>query len=325
MNTAIISFDKKGEVFLINDTAKKLLHVPDLKNVYSLRSSDPLLCEYLTELFPGNNPVLELNRKGEKLKLSKRVSDFTIQGIEHKLISIQNIKNEVEDIELLAWEQLIHVLTHEIMNSMTPISSLSSVLRNKADGLAINKEYFEDLTDLAEGLEVIERRSIGLMDFVNNYKKINTLPEYKLKHTSLNNLFNRLTMLKNEEILNKNIKLIVSIKEELFVNIDTALVEQVLINLINNSIDALQETKEPEIELTAKKVNDRIFISVKDNGNGINEDNLNKIFIPFYTTKKTGSGIGLSFSKQVMRLHNGTISVKSGNDTEFVLEFPVKE
>ncbi|MBC7865584.1 MAG: HAMP domain-containing histidine kinase, partial [Bacteroidia bacterium] len=220
-----------------------------------------------------------------------------------------------------------HVLTHEIMNSMTPISSLSSTLKEKAEKLDQRKEDPDTVYDLSEGLKIIEKRSLGLMSFVDNYKKINTLPVPEFRTVYLEELFNRLKMLKQEELLKKGILLKTDLKNpKLSLILDAGLIDQVLINLVNNAADSLAGCKNASIHLWAERSGNKTLVLVKDNGTGIAEENLNKIFIPFFSTKKTGSGIGLSFSKQVMRLHRGNLSVKSitGSETIFVLEFPAE-
>jgi signal transduction histidine kinase len=326
MDTAIISFDKAGEVKLINETAKTLLHMPYLKNIYSLQKTDPELCSYLLGLQNGNKTILDISIGGEKLKLSFRSATFIMQGTEHTLISVQNIKTEIEHTELEAWEQLLHVLTHEIMNSITPLSSLSATLKTKAIHLMDTRTFDEEaIDDLSQGLSVIERRSIGLVNFVNHYRSLITLPEPEFRVAKVSELFENIKLLKGDVLQRKGISLKMDVKNtSMTVRADTALIEQVLINLINNAIDAVAGCANPAIELSATVVNNRVIISVADNGPGIESDVLDKIFIPFFTTKNSGSGIGLSLSKQIMRLHQGSIKVNAAlsHGTVFTLEFP---
>jgi two-component system, NtrC family, nitrogen regulation sensor histidine kinase NtrY len=325
LNTAIISIDSTGEVKVINEAAKQLLHNPYLVNINSLQQSNLPLFNYLASLQPGRNPIFEIEVKGERLKLSARYTAFKIQGIEHKLISIQNIKPEIEATEIETWEQQLHVLTHEIMNSMTPISSLSSTLKKKMEvvvnDLAFNEEVADDLS---KGLQVIENRSNGLANFVNHYKSLITLPVPSFKPVQAKDLLDSIHTLTSRQLQEKGIRLLIANKSPITISIDADLIQQVLINLVNNASDALSGTNEPVIKLSAELANGKPVITVADNGEGISNEVMNKIFIPFFTTRTKGTGIGLSLSKQIMRLHNGSISVKSteGQGTVFLLEFP---
>lgn len=324
ITTAIIAFDNKGEIKLINQSAKTFLQQPYLKNIYSLKYFNDKLYSHLINRQNLHNPILEINIKGEQLKLSVRSTDFTIQGVAYRLVSIQNIKPEIENTELEAWEQLLHVLTHEIMNSMTPLSSLSTTLKNKADILL--KEFDEEtVNDLSEGLNVIAKRSNSLISFVHHYRSLTSLPAPDLKMLEVRDLLDRIIMLKYNELDSKGIALrFIMAQDSLTINADVGMIEQVLINLINNAAEALDAIPEAFIEITAKSVNNRTIIQITDNGAGIEKDNLDRIFVPFYTTKTKGSGIGLSLSRQIMRLHAGSISVASVKDqgTSFSLEFP---
>ncbi len=322
INTAIIVFDSAGEIKLMNQAAKTLLQQPYLKNINSLRQVNDKLYTHLTER-SIHNPILEVNIKEAQLKLSARSTDFSLQGVEHRLVSIQNIKPEIEHTEMGAWEQLLHVLTHEIMNSMTPLSSLSATLKNKADSL-LHEFDEETVTDLSEGLNVIARRSNSLIDFVHHYRSLTTLPAPNLHIIKVSDLLDRIVRLQYNELHRRGISLrFIMAQEALTINADAGMIEQVLINLIHNAADALDGRTEPYIEITAKTANNKTIIQVADNGAGIDKDNLDRIFVPFYTTKTNGSGIGLSLSRQIMRQHGGSISVSStyGYGAVFALEF----
>jgi two-component system nitrogen regulation sensor histidine kinase NtrY len=322
IKTAIIALDHQGGIVLMNGSARQLLDVPYLKNISALKASHPDLHDTITNLPPGNQPWFELERPEGKLRMSLRASHFSINGNRHKLISLTNIESELDFTELQAWEKLIHVLTHEIMNSMTPISSLSSLLRTKAAGLA--GKQGDDVNDIAEGLQVIEKRSYGLMNFVNNYKTLTAIPKPDLKTVAVEAVFKRIKVLRQEVLVAQGVQLVLVLKSnDLFIHADPDLLEQILLNLVNNSADACGGVPQPVIELSAQASDHKVIISVTDNGSGIDRSHLDKIFIPFFTTKKTGSGIGLSLSKQIMRLHRGNLLVSSApGKTEFQLEFP---
>ena len=321
LNTAIICFDRTGEVKLINEEAKILLHSPYLFNINILQKANPTLYERLQ----GNtNEVLEIDINGEHLKLLFRSTAFKLQNVEHKLISIQNIKTEIEQKEIEAWEQLLRVLTHEIMNSITPISSLSATLKEKMDAIPATTANTESLDDVKQGLDVIENRSNGLVSFVHHYKSLITLPAPDFKQVSVKQVFERARLLTEKQLEEKGIAIDFDIKNDFMIQLDINLVEQVLINLINNSADALSTTAEPLIVLSASRFNNKTVIRIADNGQGIDKEMLSRVFIPFFSTKKKGSGIGLSLSKQIMHLHGGSINVNSEPHvgTVFNLEFP---
>jgi nitrogen fixation/metabolism regulation signal transduction histidine kinase len=323
-DTAILLFNKRGEIVLMNRAAEKLLNVPYLKNISSFKSGFPKLHKLILDEKPENNPVIEYERNNEKLMLHVRIARFQIEGVDNTLVCLNNIKNELEDSEIQAWEKLISVLTHEIMNSITPVASLSSILKNKADELVEQKKENEKIHDIAEGLNVIERRSLGLMSFVDSYKTLAVLPKPEFKNVNLKELFKRINTLKHEELSKKGIVFKVNYgPDSLHAFLDPDLIEQVLINLINNSADACSGVTSPIIELWCETQDDKLIILIKDNGSGIDKELTGKIFVPFFTTRRNGTGVGLSFSKQVLRMHGGTIHVESElhKGTTFSLRF----
>jgi len=323
LDTAIVSFDEKGNVHLMNEAAKQLMRNPFLRNVHSLQPSFPQLHEQLTGIVPGHNVVVKTTLDGNgQQQFSMRATELVMLGEKHKLVSLQNIQSELERTEAQAWEQLIHVLTHEIMNSVTPISSLSSTLKKKSDALLQHQQLDnETMDDLAQGLHVIEKRSIGLMNFVNDYRSLTHVPLPHFKEVSVVDLFQNIKQLKASQLEAKGMKLHIVITENILLHCDPELLEQVLINLINNAEDALEGIAHPVIELSAGQLHDKSFIRVKDNGAGITPETQEKIFVPFFTTKQKGSGIGLSLSRQIMMMHGGSLSVSSapGNGAVFTL------
>ena|SRR6218665_712234 len=324
INTAIIAVESEGGIVLMNGGARQLLDAPYLKNISALKASHPQLHHMIMSLQPGSHPLFELERAGGKLRMSLKASHFSINGNRHKLISLTNIESELDLTELQAWEKLIHVLTHEIMNSMTPISSLSSLLRIKAAGLLGKEAGNDTVSDIAEGLQVIEKRSYGLTNFVNSYKTLMAIPRPDLKTVEVEALFRRIKVLRQEVLLAQGIQLTLLLtSKDLFIHADAELLEQILLNLLNNAADACAGSPEPLIELSARARDHKVIVTVADNGTGIDSEHLDKIFIPFFTTKKGGSGIGLSLSKQIMRLHGGNLLLSSvPGKTEFQLEFP---
>ncbi len=329
----IVTINKDGEVQIINSAAKKLLGINQLRNVNQLKSESPELVTSIRELKTGGRDLIKISRKGEEIQLSIYAIQLTMQSKEFKLISIQNIQSELEEKEMEAWQNLIRVLTHEIMNSVTPISSLASTVEGELDiqlknDFEINKITNEEIEDLHLAVSTIHRRSDSLIKFVNDFRNMTRITVPKLAMYSVSDLVDHVINLHRYDIENANINLKIDINPaDLQIYIDMQQIEQVIINLVKNSIQALSDMDDPEKEkqmtVKANTENDKVILCVSDNGPGIEEDALKKIFIPFFTTKKNGSGIGLSLSKQIMRIHKGSISVNSviNEGTAFKLQF----
>ena len=324
----LITFNKLGEIQIINSAAKKLLGVDAIGSIFELTKVNPKLVESLVKLKTGGSDLIEVVQDGDRIQLSIYVIELVLRGEEFKLISVQNIQSELEEKEMEAWQNLIRVLTHEIMNSVTPISSLAATVDddlmihlNKGD--SIEKD---DMEDIHLAIQTIQRRSEGLIRFVSDFRNLTKIPQPKLSEESINKVLDHIMILLKHELEEKDIQLTVNISpENLKFNIDKELIDQVLINLLQNAIHALEENPgEKHIIIRAfENEYNRPTLTIRDNGSGIDEEALGKIFIPFFTTKKQGSGIGLSLSKQIMRKHHGAISVKSEPDdgTEFTLRF----
>ncbi|MCK5699595.1 MAG: GHKL domain-containing protein [Cyclobacteriaceae bacterium] len=326
----LITFNEKGDVQIMNIAAKRLLKVENIKNISGLNSISEVLVKCFWELKTGGRSLITVEIGGDERQLSVYVIELNLGNENFKLISLQNIRSELEEKEMEAWQKLVRVLTHEIMNSVTPISSLANTVEGEIVGYLdysedkpnINKE---DLEDIHLAVQTIQRRSDGLIRFVNDFRSLTHTPEPKFQMVSVMELFGQISILLKHEIESNHIKFIVNVNpQNLALSIDPELIQQVLINLIKNAVQALEERENKIIELLAHQdeKNNTLFI-LKDNGPGIDEEAQTKIFIPFFTTKKSGSGIGLSLSRQIMRQHNAYISVKSKVDegTEFILRF----
>jgi len=318
----LISFFPDGEVNLINNAAKKLLKISSLRNIKTLESINKKLVEELFEIKAGKRSLIKFVYNNDFYQLILFATEFKMQEKIYKFVSIQNIMSELEEKEMEAWQKLISVLTHEIMNSITPISSISQTL----NGLVNQKELNDEtLDDIKAGMEIIHRRSEGLIEFVNNYRSISKIPVANFSIVQVKNLFADVAKLMEKQLQEKGIDFKYHIEpESLELTIDQKLIEQVLINLLLNAIDAVKEKANPVIELSAN-MGERgcPVIQVKDNGVGILEEVQEKIFIPFFTTKSNGSGIGLSLAKQIMKQHSGNIRFVSNPDegTTFTLYF----
>lgn len=326
----LITFNERGDVQIMNIAAKRLLKVENIKNISSLNTISEELVKCFDDLKTGGRSLITIEIGGDERQLSVYAIELTLGDENFKLISLQNIRSELEEKEMEAWQKLVRVLTHEIMNSVTPISSLSNTVEGELVGFLDHSEgqpdiSKEDLEDIHLAIQTIQRRSDGLIRFVNDFRSLTHTPEPQFQMTSVMELFNQITVLLKNEVESNGIEFIVNVKpQNLALSIDPELIQQVLINLIKNAVQALEERENKIIELTAyqDEKNNTLFV-LKDNGPGIDEEAQTKIFIPFFTTKKTGSGIGLSLSRQIMRQHNASISVKSKIDegTEFILRF----
>jgi nitrogen fixation/metabolism regulation signal transduction histidine kinase len=323
ISVGIVVINENKEIVLLNNNLLQLFKIRKIETLDELIAKYPLLKEKVINLKPGKPDLVELIVDGELIRLSMNISKFKLEGINYDLISIQDINVELDEQELIAWQKLIRVLTHEIMNSVTPISSLSSSLntlltRNIKDNYLDQK----NLDYLISGLNAVQDRSESLLKFTESYKKLTQIQHPDYSKINVSTLFETVLMLHKTEINRLGINAKYSFDEDLELLADKLMIEQVIINLVKNAIEILENMKNPALELKCFKENEYITIQVIDNGIGIPDDKIDKIFIPFFTTKEKGSGIGLSFARQVMRLHKGNVFVKSiPGKTIFTLKF----
>jgi signal transduction histidine kinase len=320
----LLVFQPDGEVELVNNAARRLLKVPVLKNLRNLEDSYPGLAGTLLGLKPGDRGLVKVEAGDEQFQLLLHAAEFKQRGRDFTLVSVQDIRGELEEREIEAWQKLIRVLTHEIMNSMTPISSLATTVEGLIDkGFPAGEP--ESLEDIRGALRTIQRRSEGLLHFVDGYRNLARVSQPDLKFFPAADLFAQVAQLLRSRLDECGVRLkAVSNPARLEVLADPNLLEQVLINLVLNACDAVRGQTRPRIELAASlDERGRPVIQVRDNGVGIAAENLDKVFVPFFSTKEGGSGIGLSLSRQIMRLHGGSISVasKPGRETAFTLRF----
>jgi nitrogen fixation/metabolism regulation signal transduction histidine kinase len=320
----LLVFQADGEVELINDAAKRLLKVLQVKNIRNLEESSPGLVEALFRLKPRDRILVKVEAGDEQLQLLLHAAEFKQRGRDFTLVSIQDIRSELEEREIEAWQKLIRVLTHEIMNSMTPISSLATTVQDLIAKTCAGGEP-ENLEDIQGALRTIQKRSEGLLHFVDGYRSLARVPKPDLKFFPVAELFAQVARLMKARLDEGGIRLDASSNPaRLEILADPNLLEQVIINLVLNACDALAGRSHPRIEIDAA-LDDRgrPVIQVRDNGRGIPPENLDKVFIPFFSTKESGSGIGLSLSRQIMKLHGGSLTVASrpGQETVFTLRF----
>ncbi len=318
VDTGIISYESaSGEVNWMNNSFRKMLSIPYLKTINSLQKRDEHLYNAILSIRPNETTVVTINRDNRQLKILLVATLFQVDDKTNKLIAFQNIHEALDENEALAWQKLLSVMTHEIMNSVAPISSLADTLKKRIN--------FGEKEDLELGLETIKKRSEGLLKFAESYRNLNKVTKPNLTKILVRDIFENILTLMQPTFEKKNIELEVILKDpQLTTALDVNLVEQVLINLLVNATEAVKDREIPKIIISAYTEHNKLLIKVADNGTGISLELLDKIFIPFFSTKKTGSGIGLSLCKQIMLLHKGTIQAHSidGEGSAFVLQFP---
>lgn len=322
IQTGILLYDTEtGKVSWVNESLKKILELPYIPNLHLIEKKNAIIYNAVASLEPGQSTVLLLDADQQKLMLS--AATFVTEGKNHKLVALQNINEALDENEARSWQKLLSVMTHEIMNSVAPIASLAATLKQQ---LQSGEEQFASFKDDVElGIETIQRRSEGLMQFAATYRTLNKITSSGKQSFMVGDLFESVLQLLSPKLDQRAITADIILKDPLMkLNADRHLIEQVLINLVLNAIDALKDTPDPKMVLSGYLDNDgRTIITVTDNGAGIPADVMEKVFIPFFSTKASGSGIGLSLCKQMMLLHKGNIYVKSvpGSGTVFYLQF----
>jgi two-component system, NtrC family, nitrogen regulation sensor histidine kinase NtrY len=322
LDVGVISYNDSGDIELFNRAARRLTGCESAGKIKELDSSIPNLSELFPSLKEGHSKVIKVVTENEILKLSVRKTVFKINDKNINLVSLQNIRTELEEEEIEVFKKLISVLTHEIMNSVSPIKSLTNTVITMYDKEIIPGEKKNQ--DIILALKTIQKRSKGLLKFVEVYRNLAKIPMPVFSEIGLNNMFSDIQILMNSQIKTHGISCSVSvIPEDIKLFADEKLLTQMIINLIKNSIESI---KNPggKIQINAfYSPNNEIIIQITDNGEGIPDNLIDKIFVPFFTTKENGSGIGLSLSRQIMKLHGGVIDVrsKSGTETVFSLKF----
>ncbi|MCM4156696.1 ATP-binding protein [Gramella sp. AN32] len=327
VDIGILAYEmESGKVLWSNESFQNTLAFPSFKNISFVSSRNPQVFELIfNKLYPKPTSA-ELKVQKETIKVLLSNSIFQIGEKTFKLVVLHNIEDTLNKTESEAWKKLLSVMTHEIMNSIAPISSLANTLKFQVAMHQENPaENLLDIEDLDAGLSSIEKRSEGLLKFAKTYRSLNKVTSLNLEKVRVKEMFRDLENLMKPQLKDNNVALDFLLADEaLEIEIDTYLMEQVLINLILNAVEASAEKENPKVQVTAgKKMDGRLFIRVADNGTGISEEILDEIFIPFFTTKKEGSGIGLSLSKQIMTLHGGKIQIESkhGLGTSMLLVF----
>ena len=330
IDVSILAYQRDGTVEMINPAAKKLFQVNNLRNINTLRPLSEKLANTLLSINPGENKLVKVQDEEDILQLAIFATEFKVKDKVILLSTIKNIQNVLEEQETAAWQKLIRVLTHEIMNSIAPISSLSSTVETMVRPYTKGEKDMPDMDlgtieEIQGALQTINKRSTGLMNFVETYRSLARIPEPNFGEVKMQELIQNVHTLMKKEAEKKDITLTATMEPDTIeVQIDEQLIEQVLINLIKNSMQAFGGSKKGRIQIKGfYNKRGRPTIQVIDNGQGILDDVIDKVFIPFFTTKRSGSGIGLSLSRQILRLHGGTITAKSipNEETIFTMTF----
>lgn len=323
VDVGLLCLDENEKVVLMNKRLKEMLKKPYLLDIYYLKQVDDALFDTIKNLEHGDRELIKLNVDNELLQLSVQAVEFKMKNDAYKLVSLQNIQGELEEQELVSWQKLIRILTHEIMNSVTPIASLATTM-----GAMLQDDQSlsdADLADIRMAMTTINRRSEALLKFTDSYRNLTRIPPPTFSTIDVRELVERVQFLFKITLSKKNIVLRLVLPEKpVLLQADPGLIEQVLINLVKNAIEAVEAQPDPEIVIRIERLkNQTPLIRVVDNGAGISEDKMGQIFMPFFTTKEEGSGIGLSLSRQVMQMHKGSLSVISEPEegTVFTMRF----
>ena len=328
ISDGLISFDEDGKVKIINSAAKKLFHIKFLNSIWNLDKIQVGIAKNLVLSIPGQHKLIRVIIENNSRDFLFRISEVKIENQILKIVTFQDLKRELEEKEISSWKKLIRVLTHEMMNSLTPISTLSvavrRMLKDENKLKTLEKLNNEDIIDIYKNNETIETRSKGLLEFISQYRQIAKIPELQKEEVKIEPFLQNIKQLFSETIKENRINFQVRVSSvDLKYYFDKKLIEQVIINLIKNSIESLENSATKKVMLVADGNKKSLLIKVQDNGDGIIDEIKDDIFIPFFTTKKQGSGIGLSLSKEIMQKHNGDIYFESsrGKGTVFSLKF----
>ncbi len=317
VNTGIIVADENGNIFQTNNEALKLLGLSVFTHLKQLYKISPDLPDILQNVGPGEKQQTSFVNERGTVHLSVRTSKMVINNTKMCIYALNDINSELDDKEIESWIRLTRVLTHEIMNSITPITSLSETL------LSLHKNANKDIRN---GLEVISSTGKGLIDFVESYRKFTHLPTPQPSLFYAAGLAERIKHLTQCNNTLTGTPIIISIEpHDLIIHADEKLITQVMLNLVKNAMQSIGNAADGLIQIKGYcNPDESVSLEIMDNGPGISPEMADHIFIPFFTTKEGGSGIGLSISRQIMRLHGGTLTLKSSplkKETAFILTF----
>jgi two-component system, NtrC family, nitrogen regulation sensor histidine kinase NtrY len=321
VDTGIFCMEKSGTTLLANRALKAILHKSYFRDIETFKQIDPALFEAMKNLPVGERIVQKVVVNDEVVQLAIRNYVLKSMDGEIQLFTFFNLSGELTGEEIRSYHKLISILSHEIMNSVTPIASLS---QSAAEMVKSSDNPSDELEDVAQALEVIQKRSSGLLKFTENYRKLTKIPQVSLQDINLEPFFQQISALFKSQVPPDVSLEFRFFRPNLQLSGDPVLLEQVMINLVKNALEAVKNQPGGKVLVLADRDEQmRILIRISDNGPGIEAANMDQIFVPFYTTKADGSGIGLSLARQIMRQHQGDIQVVSeaGKGAVFTLVF----
>lgn len=310
----LLSLHSDGEVTLWNNSARRLFGSHQLTKETDFDPFGAVFSQSIKSIKPGQSKLVTLEIDNMQHQLALAATQLVIAGKSELLISMQDIQSELDGVQLQAWQDLVRVLTHEIMNSITPVASLAKTTVDLVEDVKSQlqqPEVVEELNDVSDAVNTVARRSDSLMQFVSNYRQLTRLPEANKQQIKVSNLFNQVAQLASQNWSNKGIELKLKVEpESISLHADPDMLEQMLINLLLNAEQALADNDSGIVTLSAF-INKRghTVIEVTDNGPGIADEIKDKVFVPFYTTKREGSGVGLALTRQIMIAHGGTVKL----------------
>lgn len=315
IDTGIIVLGVNGFVYEVNPAALRMLHLRVLTHLKQIQQVDMAFGTALSKLESNQKQTFTFHSENEPEQFVVRCSVMHLKGEEVRLLSMQDIRGELERKELDSWVKLIRVMSHEIMNSLAPVTSIAGSLKHIwKEKLDLDAAFSddEDVKSTIDGLDVISERGRGLSQFVQNYRKLTKVPVPQLSLVSMQQLFDRLSILVSPMKADYGVAIqFYPLKKDFQVQIDEQMMVQVIVNLVKNAAEASSNQEEPLVEVVGRRLADnKVEILVIDNGKGISNEIAEEVFVPFFTTKSSGSGIGLSHSRQIMRAHGGTVNYR---------------
>lgn len=325
----LLSLFPNGEIVQHNNAARRLFGVHRVTKLEDLHAFGGDFAHNVFAIEPGERRLVTFSVDDMEQQLTIAATRIVVGGTSEKLMSLQDIQSELDGAQLKAWQDLVRVLTHEIMNSITPVASLAKtaadLVEDAAQKLEGSPDVVDELEDVRSAVETVARRSDSLMHFVGGYRRLTRLPSPKKSITAVKNIFADIEQLTAAEFKDRSVQLNIIIEPEgLEINCDTDMIQQVLINLLQNSAHALEDQPVKHIAMSARlSRRGHPVVEVRDSGTGIPDDIISKIFVPFFTTKRDGSGVGLALSRQIMLAHGGSIKVQNHDDggAHFTLTF----
>jgi len=311
----LLVFDREGKTVLFNNAVAEVLEISQPSSLEIIKKTIPGLPPVLLTLKHGASQVFKTTGTQKNILLV-RSADFTLAGENLRLFIFQDFRKEIEETEIETWHKMIRILSHEILNSVTPVINLASASRSSLGKIKtsepLSNNNMEELNDIILNNEIIEERMKGLSDFVIRYKKASSIPNPERERSGLSTIISHVINLMKDEIERLNIKISINLSSpDIEVRGDKNLIEQVLINILKNSVEALAGSDKKQIDIDCSARDQKTVITITDTGEGISRENIERVFLPFFTTREKGSGIGLSLSRQIIRLHGGTLDIWS--------------